>query len=115
MDNTPKSRKYVPYGKTLIGFDHGSDTKLADLPLILMRENQATISQYRYQEVLVGHTHQEATHEYKGVKVRVAPALCSADRWHASHGYVGNVRQSQGLLYQREHGLEAIFYSTSLD
>ncbi len=115
IDNTPKSRKYVPYGQTLIGFDHGDETKLADLPLLLMRENQATISQFKYQEVLTGHLHQEGVTEYKGVKVRIAPALCSADRWHARKGFCANVRQSQGLLYQRDHGLEAIFYSTPLD
>lgn len=115
IDNAPKSRKYVPYGKTLIGFDHGDETKLADLPLLLMRENQETISRYKYQEVLTGHLHQEGVDEFKGVKVRIAPALCSADRWHARKGFCGNVRQSQGLLYQRDHGLEAIFYSTPLD
>ncbi len=115
IDNSPKSRKYVPYGKTLIGFDHGDETKLADLPLLLMRENQDTISQYRFQEVLTGHLHQEGVHEYKGVKVRIAPALCSADRWHSRKGFTANIRQSQGLLYQRENGLEAIYYSTPLD
>lgn len=115
VDNGPKSRKYVGYGKTLIGFDHGDKTKLADLPLILMRENQATISQYRYLEVLTGHRHRDAVQEHKGVKVRTAPALCATDAWHFESGYVGNIRTSQGLLYNKEHGLEAIFYSTPLE
>jgi hypothetical protein len=115
IDSAPKSRKYVPYGKTLIGFDHGDESKLADLPLTMMRENQDTISRYKYQEILTGHLHMEAVDEYKGVKVRIAPALCSADRWHSRKSFVGNIRQSQGLLYQREHGIEAIFYSTPLD
>ncbi len=115
IDNSPTSRKYVPYGKTLLGFDHGNNTKLADLPLILMRENQATISQYRYQEVLTGDKHHEQVNDIKGVRVRIAPALCPPDKWHADKGYIGSIRQSQGLLYQRENGLEAIFYSTPLD
>jgi hypothetical protein len=115
VDSSPKSRKYYGYGKTLIGFDHGDETRLADLPLLLMRENQGTISRYKYQEVLTGHLHSEGVEEYKGVKVRIAPALCSADRWHSRKGYLGNLRQCQGLLYQREHGLEAIFYSAPLD
>lgn len=115
VDSRPLSRKYVPYGKTLIGFDHGDETSLADLPLLLMRENQATISQFRFQEVLTGHLHQEGVKEIKGIKVRIAPALCSADRWHSRRGYLGNLRQCQGLLYQRENGLEAIFYTTPLD
>lgn len=115
IDSSPKSRKYYGYGKTLIGFDHGNDTKLNDLPLILMRENQDTISQYRYQEVLTGDKHHEFVNDIKGVRVRIAPALCPNDRWHSAKGYVGNMRQSQGLLYHRESGLEAVFYSTPLN
>lgn len=115
VDATPKSRKYVPYGKTLIGFDHGDETNLKELPLLLMRENQATISQFKWQEVLTGHLHRESVDEYKGVKVRIAPALCSADKWHARKGFVLNLRQCQGLLYQRENGLEAIYYTTPLE
>jgi hypothetical protein len=114
VDSSPKSRKYYGYGKTLIGFDHGCDTKLTDLPLILMRENQETISQYRYQEFLTGDKHHEHVSDIKGVRVRIAPALCPVDRWHAAKGYVGTIRQSQGLLYHREAGLEAIFYSKPL-
>ncbi len=115
VDSGPRSRKYVPYGKTLIGFDHGDETKLSDLPLLAMRENQATISQFKYTEILTGHLHSEGVDEHKGVKVRVAPALCSADRWHSRKGYIGNLRQCQGLLYQRERGLEAIYYTAPLD
>ncbi len=115
IDGSPQSRKYVTYGKTLIAFDHGDSTKLKDLPLIVMRENQSTISQYRWIECLTGHRHIEASEDMKGIVVRTAPALCSQDVWHAEHGYIGTVRRSQGLLYQRERGLEAIFYSTPLD
>lgn len=114
IDNSPKSRKYHGFGKTLLGFDHGDETKLADLPLLLMRENQESISNYLFQEVLTGHLHGEHSHEYNGVRVRVAPALCAADKWHSRKGFLGNVRQSQGLLYQRDSGLEAIYYSKPL-
>jgi hypothetical protein len=115
VDASPCSRKYVGYGKTLIGFDHGCNTKLTDLPIIMMRENQDTISQYRHFEVLTGDKHHEQVNDIKGVRVRIAPALCSPDKWHSDKGYIGSIRQSQGLLYQRDHGIEAIFYSTPLD
>ncbi len=115
VDSSPKSRKYYGYGKTLIGFDHGCNTKLADLPLIMMRENQATISGYQHLEFLTGDKHHEQVNDIKGVRVRIAPAICPPDKWHADKGYVGSIRQSQGLLYNRERGLEAIFYSTPLD
>ena len=115
VDNSFSSRKYVPYGKTLITFDHGDEIKLDKLPLTMMRENQSTVSNYKYFEVLTGHLHHEQVDEYSGVKVRIAPALCPADSWHSKKGLIGSVRQSQGLLYQRDNGLEAIFYSTPLD
>ncbi len=115
VDATPRSRKYVGFGKNLIAFDHGDETKLKDLPLVVMRENQETISQYRFTEVLCGHFHSEQSDDMKGIVVRVAPALCSPDRWHSRKGYIGTIRRSQGLLYQRDNGLEAIYYSQPLD
>ncbi len=115
VDASPHSRKYVGYGKTLISFDHGDETKPKDLPLIIMRENQSTISQYRFIEALVGHTHHEQSNDMKGIIVRVAPALCSPDKWHSRAGFIGAIRRSQGLLYQREDGLQAIYYSRALD
>jgi hypothetical protein len=115
VDKSAGSRKYVPWGKTLIGFDHGDEAKLSELPLTMMRENQATVSQFKYMEMLTGHLHQEASDEYKGVKVRVAPALCPPDKWHARRAYIGNIQTSQGLLYSRENGLEAIYYSKPLN
>ncbi len=111
VDASPRSRKYHPYGKTLIAFDHGDETKLKDLPLIVMRENQSTISQYLYTECLTGHLHAEKSEDTKGIVVRTAPALCAQDRWHSRRGYIGTIRRSQGLLYQRDNGLEAIYYS----
>lgn len=115
VDDSPRSRKYYGYGKTLIAFDHGDKTKLADLPLTIMRENQATISKYLYTECLTGHLHSEASKDTKGIIVRTAPALCPPDAWHADKGFVGNMRRSQGLLYNRDNGLEAIFYSKPLN
>ena len=115
VDAAPRSRKYHGYGKTLIAFDHGDETKMKDLPLVVMQENRSTISQYKYTEVLTGHLHSEQCDDYKGIIVRTAPALCSPDRWHARRGYVGTIRRSQGLLYQREEGLQAIYYSKALD
>lgn len=115
IDNEPKSRKYHAYGKVLLGLVHGHREKLKDLPLIMMRENQARISSFKYQEWLTGHRHIEQTDEMHGIKVRTCNALCAPDQWHFAQGYVGTLRTSQGLLYNKTHGLEAIFYSTPID
>ncbi len=115
VDASPRSRKYHGYGKTLIAFDHGDETKHKDLPLAIMRDNQSVISQYRFTECLVGHLHSEQSEDIKGIVIRVAPALCPPDKWHSSKSFANNMRRSQGLLYQREEGLECIYYSKSLD
>lgn len=115
VDASPRSRKYHGYGKTLIAFDHGDETKWNDLPLAIMRDNQSVISQYRFTECLVGHFHSEQSEDIKGIVIRVAPALCPPDKWHSSKSFANNMRRSQGLLYQREDGLECIYYSKSLD
>ncbi len=115
IDASPRSRKYHGYGKTLLAFDHGDETKHKDLPLAIMRDNQSVISNYRFTECLVGHLHQEQSQDIKGIVIRVAPALCPPDKWHSSKSFANNMRRSQGLLYQREQGLECIYYSKSLD
>lgn len=115
VDAAPRSRKYHGYGKTLLAFDHGDETKHKDLPLAIMRDNQSIISAYRFIECLVGHLHSEQSEDIKGVVIRVAPALCPPDKWHSAKSFTNNMRRSQGLLYQRDHGLECIYYSRSLD
>ena len=111
VDNSPKSRKYYGYGKTLLCFSHGNEEKLADIPLIIMREQMAEVSKYKYIEALTGHYHTESVTEKNGVKIRVASSLSAEDSWHSRKGFVGNIRTSQGLLYSKEQGIEAIYYS----
>ena len=111
VDNAPKSRKYYGYGKTLLCFVHGNEEKPADLPLIIMREQMAEVSKYKYIECLSGHFHAEATTEKNGVKLRTASSLSGEDGWHTKKGFVSNIRTSQGLLYSKEQGIEAIYYS----
>lgn len=111
VDNSPKTRKYYGYGKNLLAFYHGNEEKAADIPLIVLRENMETVSQYKYIECLSGHLHTEGTTEKNGVKLRVSSSLSGEDGWHTKKGFVGNIRTSQGLLYNKEEGIEAIYYS----
>lgn len=118
VHNTPTKRKYFGYGKNLIGFCHGDDIdvrKSDDLPLVMFRENQSEISKYKHLSWLTGHLHQDVQMDKKGVRVFIAPALCAPDTWHNSRCFVGTNRTSQGMLFSRENGLEAIFYSKTID
>lgn len=110
VDNTPLSRKYFGFKKNLLGFIHGDKIKLQDLPLVMMRENQATVSNYEQFTWLSGHWHQDKLLDIKGVRVLVCPALCSPDKYHSSNNYVGNIQSAQGLLFA-EWGLQQIIYA----
>lgn len=110
VDNRPLNRKYFGFEKTLICFTHTDGIKLADLPLIMMRENQKEVSNYEQFFVLGGHTHTEKLLDIKGVRVMICPALCPPDKYHVDAGYVGNVQAGQGLLFAN-WGLQQIIYS----
>lgn len=115
VNNDPLDRKYFGFGTNLIGFAHGDDAKMADLPLTMMRENQSTVSSYTQMFFLTGHIHTDKMLEFKGVKVFVAPALCPPDKWHSKNGYVGNIQTSQAILFDSQSGLDAIYYSTPVN
>ncbi len=113
VNNKPSDRKYFGYGNTLIGFVHGDGVKNGgrDLPMVMFRENQETISNYKFYQILMGDKHTERVDEIKGVVVRTSPALCPPDFWHSKNSFVGNNRNMQALLYNKEFGIENVIYS----
>jgi hypothetical protein len=115
VDNQPISRKYVRYGKTLICFDHGDKTKPEQMPIIMATERPSDWAATRYKENHRGHKHSELTTEIKGVKIRNLSSVTAPDLYHFDNGYVGNVRQAQGFVFDKENGLEAVIYSKPVE
>lgn len=105
VDNSPKLRKYVTFGVTLLGFTHGSEEKHADLPLIMAREEADAWSHATHYEWHVGHLHKAketrytAGDSFNGVRVRILPSLCAADAWHYQKGFVGERRSAEAYLW----------------
>lgn len=110
INNSPAPRKYFRFGANLIGFTHGSEEKISNLPLILATECKNDWSETKFREIHVGHMHKESNNEYQGIKVRFLPSLCSADSWHSKKGYVGTIRSAIGFLWDFDKGLEAQLY-----
>lgn len=110
VDNAPTQRKYFRFGKTLLGFTHGNEEKHDKLPLIMASDRKEDWAITDHREFHVGHLHNETTKEYNGVKVRILPSLMPPDQWHASKGYVGNIRAAEAFLYDENDGLIAVFY-----
>jgi hypothetical protein len=114
VDCSPMARKYLEYGKTLLGFTHGSEEKgqkatyykpstLAALAPVEAREMWARTE---FCEIHAAHLHGEhAVNEMNGVIVRRISSPTATDTWHYRSGYVGNVRKAQTFLYDRDYGL----------
>lgn len=117
IDNAPTLRKYYRYGKTLIGFTHGSEEKQADLPLIMAREMKEAWGKCNFYEVHIGHFHRKkltkfiAGDTFNGVTVRILDSLTATDAWHMSKGYVKGIRAATGIIYHKEDGYVGEFLS----
>tara|TARA_B110000285_G_C15135957_1_gene626926 strand:+ start:473 stop:1744 length:1272 start_codon:yes stop_codon:yes gene_type:complete len=115
VDNRPSPRKYIGYGKTLIGFTHGNSEKHADLPLIMAKEKPQEWAKAEYTEWHTGHLHKSKSlnwvdiDERFGTIVRILPSLSGTDSWHHEKGYIGNIRSAQAYAWSKEYGYRAQF------
>lgn len=111
VDINPSTRKYVEFGKNLIGFTHG-DKEGRRLFGNMQVEAAEAWGRTLYREWHTGHLHSEHVKEEHGVKVRRLSSVVSPDAWHAQMGYVGAIATSQSFVWCAERGLREIWYST---
>lgn len=114
VDNRPLPRKYVLWGKCLIGLTHG-DLPLEKLALLMSVETPEQWAASRWREWRVGHLHisqvksfQQET-EAAGVRIVMVPSLAAMDAWHSLNGFIAQ-REAQAALWHRENGKEATYY-----
>lgn len=103
----PNPRKYVMFGGTLLGFDHGRN-KPSQLKDVFSTEAKDHWSSSTYREIQIGDKHQrwEMQHEgvipTNGVLIRRNPCLCNVDTWHYKQGLVGEpVKSIEAWRYSR--------------
>lgn len=110
IDTTPTLRKYQRWGCNLIGYTHGHEIKLDNLPLIMATESPEDWAQTTSRDWQIGHFHRAkevrylAMDEQTGVRLRVNSSLCPPDRWHADRGFIGNRRAAEGYVYSHCDG-----------
>lgn len=118
IDNSPKGRKYHPFGKNLIGFAHGYWEKLSDLSSLMPVEAPELWGASTYREFHTGDKHHTKEYETKfklqtdelhGVIVRIIPSITSADAWTFDKGFVGSRRAAQSFLFHPTEGLKGMF------
>jgi hypothetical protein len=116
VEDTFTPRKYLHHAGNLLGFCHGHKAKKR-LPQLMALEAAELWSQCPYREIHTGHYHQQSAEWSRpietidGVLVRVAPALCPPDEWHAQQGFVGNRQAMELFVYERGGGLSSMHVS----
>ena len=105
VDNDLEQRKYFEYGKNMIMFTHGDKEKTAEMPLIMATEQPLMFARCQFREAHCGHLHKEMVNEYRGIKVRFLPSICSNDSWHKGMGYEAR-RTAQAHIWNKQRGYE---------
>lgn len=111
VDNNANPRKYIHYGQCLVGFTHGNNEKVANLPMIVAQERSEIWAKTKYREVHLGHLHHKreikwiSTQEYNGVVVRYMRSLSGTDAWHNQKGYKGSVQSAEAFIWEKNEGL----------
>ena len=108
---SPEPRKYVEYGRNLLGFSHGKNESKKRLEKVMQVEQPESWGRTRYREFLLGDLHHEKTWESGGIVFRRIPAVTETDAWHNEKGYIGAIRRAQGFIYDRDYGLDTIINS----
>ena len=110
VTNTPATRKYITWGKCLLGFCHGDEGNRASYPQLMAAENPEAWGQTKFREIHTGHYHKQQLEEQFGVRVRILSALCPPDDWHSAQGFVGSIRQAEAFVWSKTEGLLSIVY-----
>ena len=113
IDNLPTLRKYHEHGKVMLLFMHGDKGKQPDYPLLMATEQPEMWGRTKFREAHLGHFHKTQVRnsptvdERHGARVRVLSSLCASDAWHAENQFVGNMRQAEAFVWNKEEGLIA--------
>lgn len=105
VDNSPEEFKFFQWGQVMLMFAHGNTGKKLDYPLTMATKQKKMWAETTYREAHTGHVHQTMVQEYHGVRVRVLPALCEPDAWHAANNFVGNLRTAEAYAWNKNEGL----------
>lgn len=110
VDLSPMPRKYVRYGRNLIGFAHGEDERKR-IEGLMQVEAAQDWGKTDWREYHLGHLHTEQTIEKNGIIFRRISSVTAADAWHTENGFVGTIRKAQAFIWDKDRGLEVILNS----
>lgn len=109
LDVSHAVRKFREIGVNSVGWVHG-DMPKAQIHDLFQKEAREVFGRTRYSELRIGHLHHEIAFEKSGVVVRYVPSITAPDEWHVENGYVGARQGTQCFLWNKETGLESIWF-----
>lgn len=110
VDLSPMPRKYVRYGRNLIGFAHG-ENEGKRLEGLMQIEAPEMWGESIWREYHCGHLHSESVTTKNGIVFRRISSITAPDSWHSEKGFLGSTRQATGFIWDKEKGLQAVLVS----
>ncbi len=110
IDFSPRLRKYVEYGSSLLGFTHGSEEKKERLPMLMAHEQPEAWARTKHRHWRVGHLHHKRRlllpigDTLDGVYIKQSAALASRDAWHTKKGFVMAPPAASATLWDLRDG-----------
>ena len=112
VNTSPKSRKYVRFGASLIGLTHGDMVKAEKLPGLMAAEAKRDWADTICHEWIIGHGHRSQkwvtkdTDSQQGTVVRMLRSLTKTDLWHFDSGFINgpDFPAAEVYFYGRDRG-----------
>lgn len=109
-------RVYLQWGDNMIGWAHGDRIAANKWNQVVTAEASEMWGKTKFRQLHCGHRHHKKTiapvqvDECAGLTVRYLPALCPADAWHSSSGYIGSQKGASAFVYHKTRGLTDQLY-----
>ena len=103
IDTGTLDRKYIKYGRVLVGIAHDINEKVAFKTI--HNEAKEYISDSDYLYWFVAHQHKTMVVDDYGVEIRRLPTVSSNSDWSYGQAYTGTVKKSQSFIVSKDYGI----------
>lgn len=100
---SPKTRQYLRYGNTLMGFIHGDGAK--NLVEMMSVEQRKLWGECEHHIWFHGHLHHQKVTEKQGAIIYQLPSLAGHDRYHYRQGYTSSKAGLSAHMIDHEKGV----------
>ena len=101
-----KIRKFVEFGKVMLGYCHGSDEG-KNISTLMAKEEPEMFGRTKFRYMQAAHFHSNQSKPYSetcGCEVRYLGSPAGADSWHYRKGFIGAIKSGYGFVYDKELG-----------